>query len=101
MRMAIVGSPAYFATCETPQLPHDLQNHRCINMRLPIAGGVYHWEFEKEREIYTDRSQWSTDVEPAIGKNRRSIIRVWYCLRACGYGSELYLSGELIEVLKT
>ncbi|PKH26777.1 LysR family transcriptional regulator [Enterobacterales bacterium CwR94] len=47
MRMAVVGSPAYFAEHSRPETPHDLQHHRCINMRLPTAGGIYHWEFEK------------------------------------------------------
>ncbi|KFK97700.1 LysR family transcriptional regulator [Serratia sp. Ag2] len=47
MRMAVVGSPAYFAANPIPETPHQLQNHRCINMRLPTAGGLYHWEFEK------------------------------------------------------
>jgi DNA-binding transcriptional LysR family regulator len=48
MRMAVVGAPAYFAAHGIPQTPHELQHHRCINMRLPTAGGLYHWEFEKE-----------------------------------------------------
>ncbi|PLR50152.1 LysR family transcriptional regulator [Chimaeribacter arupi] len=48
MRMVVVGSPAYFAAHGTPQTPHELQQHRCINMRLPTAGGLYHWEFEKD-----------------------------------------------------
>lgn len=48
MRMAIVGSPAYFAENPVPVTPHELQYHRCINMRLPTAGGLYHWEFERE-----------------------------------------------------
>ncbi|WP_323159419.1 LysR substrate-binding domain-containing protein, partial [Pseudomonas marginalis] len=48
MRLAIVGSPSYFESQGIPQTPHDLQHHRCINMRLPTAGGLYHWEFEKE-----------------------------------------------------
>lgn len=47
-RMVVVGSPAYFAAHGTPQTPHELQQHRCINMRLPTAGGLYHWEFEKD-----------------------------------------------------
>ncbi|CAI1797478.1 D-malate degradation protein R [Serratia fonticola] len=47
MRMVVVGAPAYFATNSIPQTPHELQDHRCINMRLPTAGGLYHWEFEK------------------------------------------------------
>ncbi|EKN3347082.1 LysR family transcriptional regulator [Yersinia ruckeri] len=48
MRMAVVGAPSYFATNPAPETPHELQNHRCINMRLPTAGGLYHWEFEKD-----------------------------------------------------
>lgn len=48
MRMAVVASPDYFAANGTPETPHDLQHHRCINMRLPTAGGLYHWEFERE-----------------------------------------------------
>lgn len=48
MRMAVVGAPSYFAANPAPETPHELQNHRCINMRLPTAGGLYHWEFEKD-----------------------------------------------------
>lgn len=47
LRMVVVGAPAYFASHSIPQTPHDLQDHQCINMRLPTAGGLYHWEFEK------------------------------------------------------
>lgn len=48
MRMAAVGSPAYFTTRQKPQTPHDLTGHSCINMRLPTYGGIYVWEFEKD-----------------------------------------------------
>lgn len=48
MSMAVVGSPSYFEQYGTPETPQDLQNHRCINMRLPTMGGLYAWEFEKE-----------------------------------------------------
>lgn len=48
MRMAAVGSPAYFATRQKPRTPHDLTGHSCINMRLPTYGGIYVWEFEKD-----------------------------------------------------
>ena len=27
--------------------PQDLTEHGCINLRLPTAGGIYAWEFEK------------------------------------------------------
>ncbi|OWO93219.1 LysR family transcriptional regulator [Rhizobium esperanzae] len=52
MRMAVVGTPAYFAHRPKPLTPQDLTDHNCINLRLPTYGGVYAWEFEKDgREI--------------------------------------------------
>jgi DNA-binding transcriptional LysR family regulator len=47
MRMAVVGSPAYFAKRPKPRVPQDLTTHNCINLRLPTHGGLYTWEFEK------------------------------------------------------
>jgi DNA-binding transcriptional LysR family regulator len=47
LRMAVVGSPRYFASQPAPSTPHDLRKHRCINFRLPSAGTLYKWEFEK------------------------------------------------------
>ena len=52
MQMAVVGSAAYFAQYGVPQTPEALENHRCINMRLPTLGGLYAWEFTHDgREI--------------------------------------------------
>ena len=52
MRMAAVASPAYFEKHAPPRKPQDLTRHTCINIRLPTAGGVYVWEFEKRnREV--------------------------------------------------
>ena len=47
LRMAVVGAPQYFASHPAPSTPHDLRMHRCINFRLPSAGTLYKWEFEK------------------------------------------------------
>ncbi|NLH83514.1 MAG: LysR family transcriptional regulator, partial [Phyllobacteriaceae bacterium] len=47
MRMAVVGSPDYFANRRRPETPDDLTAHDCINLRLPTYGGFYAWEFEK------------------------------------------------------
>ena len=49
LRMAVVGSPAYFVTNPKPRTPQDLARHQCINLRLPTAGGLYAWELEKGR----------------------------------------------------
>jgi DNA-binding transcriptional LysR family regulator len=49
MRMAVVGTPAYFAKRPPPKKPQDLTAHNCINLRLPTYGGLYAWEFQKGR----------------------------------------------------
>jgi DNA-binding transcriptional LysR family regulator len=51
-RMAVVGSPTYFEDHPKPVTPQDLANHKCINLRLLSAGGLYAWELEQDgREI--------------------------------------------------
>jgi DNA-binding transcriptional LysR family regulator len=53
LRMAVVGSPSYFAVRKRPKTPQDLTQHNCLNLRLPTHGGsLYAWEFEKNgREL--------------------------------------------------
>ncbi len=48
IRMAVVGSPGYFASHPLPLTPADLPAHNCIGMRLPTYGGVFPWEFSNE-----------------------------------------------------
>lgn len=48
LRMMIVGSPAYLAAHGLPRTPQDLSAHRCINLRLNTAGGLYAWELERD-----------------------------------------------------
>lgn len=47
LRMAVVGSPGYFAKHPIPQKPQDLTSHDCINVRLPTLGGLLPWDFKK------------------------------------------------------
>jgi DNA-binding transcriptional LysR family regulator len=57
LRMAVVGSPAYFAARGKPKHPRDLHAHDCINYRRRSLGVVYRWEFTedgKDFEIAVD-----------------------------------------------
>ena len=47
MRMAVVGSPAYFSRYPKPMIPADLMAHNCITLRMPTHDGLFMWEFEK------------------------------------------------------
>lgn len=47
LRMAVVATPAYFATRAIPKNPRDLMDHNCINQRMQTSGGLYVWDFER------------------------------------------------------
>lgn len=47
-KMKTVATPEYLQQHGIPQTPYELQNHNCINMRLPTLGGLYSWEFSKD-----------------------------------------------------
>lgn len=69
-RMVVVGSPAYFARHGKPHTPHDLQNHNCINMRMPTLGGLYAWEFAKDGQDLRVRVEGQlifNNLPPRIG----------------------------------
>ncbi|HEY0570742.1 MAG TPA: LysR family transcriptional regulator [Enterovirga sp.] len=99
MRMAVVGTPAYFEKRPHPRTPQDLTAHSCINLRLPTHGGFYAWEFEKgEREL-------KVRVEGQLAFNTASLI---LDAALAGFGLayltegqvEPYLaSGQLVRVL--
>lgn len=60
LRMALVATPDYFARRGKPRTPHDLQQHSCINLRLPTHGNLMVWEFEQNGEPLNVRvdGQW-------------------------------------------
>ncbi|WP_250528274.1 LysR family transcriptional regulator [Caballeronia sp. GAWG2-1] len=60
LRMAVVGSPDYFAKHSKPATPHDLVRHKCINLRLPTRGSLLPWDFDKHgKEInFRVAGQW-------------------------------------------
>jgi DNA-binding transcriptional LysR family regulator len=51
LRMAVVGSPAYFSGRQPPNTLEDLAGHDCINLRLPTYGGLHTWEFMKDGRL--------------------------------------------------
>lgn len=59
-RVALVATPDYFARRGKPQTPYELQQHSCINLRLPTHGNLMSWEFEKNGEVVNVRTdgQW-------------------------------------------
>lgn len=100
VRFAVVGSPGYFSQHGYPLHPHELSEHRCINLRFPTHGNLYVWEFEKEGK--------SLNVKV---NGQLVFSRIYQNLQAAidGYGlahvprdiaEKKIASGELISVLE-
>lgn len=100
MRMAVVGAAAYFARNAMPQTPHDLQYHRCINMRLPTAGGLYHWEFEREGKPLRVRVEGQLTLNLLPERIDAALSGLGIACVPQDSVAELVKSGELVEVLQ-
>jgi len=48
MRLAVVGSPSYFARHPAPAHPRDLTGHICINWHATPGAPPYRWEFSED-----------------------------------------------------
>ena len=99
LRMAVVGSPAYFASRPKPRSPYDLAAHNCINMRFTGQGGTSLWEFEKGGRAVNVR------VEGQLIVNNISLERLG-ALQGIGlaylpeeYVAPLISAGNLVRVL--
>ena len=55
LRLAVVGTPEYFAMHRPPRTPKDLKDHSCVGFRFRT--GMYRWEFEKGRRQVTVNPQ--------------------------------------------
>lgn len=98
MRLAVVGSPAYFKANTIPKHPQELKDHSCIGFRF--SKGLYRWEFEKGRKALTVSPQG-----PASFDDPDLVIQA--VLEGVGIGMSmednlalLFNKGRLVQVLK-
>lgn len=68
-RIAIAGSPEYWAERSKPTTPHDLRHHACLNYRWSTTGQVYRWRFDGPD------GPLAVDVEGPLLANDTGLIR--------------------------
>jgi DNA-binding transcriptional LysR family regulator len=98
LRLALVGSPEYFAVHKPPKVPRDLKDHPCIGFRF--RSGMYRWEFEKGRKALTFNPQG-----PVSFDDTELVIQA--VLQGVGIGMSMehalipmIQEGKLIQVMK-
>lgn len=99
IRWVAAAAPAYLQQFGRPSHPNDLQNHRCVRIRLG-NDQIYRWEFEQGSETITV----TTPGQITVNESHASVS---FGLRGVGiiYGSEPVLrphidSGALKLVLE-
>jgi DNA-binding transcriptional LysR family regulator len=98
LRLALVGSPSYFAAHPPPRSPQDLKDHTCVGFRF--RQGMYRWEFEKGKKAVTFHPQGPLSFDD-------SELVVQSVLKGIGIGMAmehtilpLIKEGKLIQVMK-
>jgi len=98
LRLALVGSPGYFAAHKAPKVPQDLKDHSCIGFRF--RSGMYRWEFEKGKRSVTVNPQGSLSFDD-------SELVIQAVLQGIGIGMAMEHSllpmikaGQLVQVMR-
>lgn len=98
MRLAVVGSPAYFQSNPVPRSPQDLKDHSCIGFRF--SNSLYRWEFEKGRKALTVSPQGPVSFDDPD-------LVIQAVLDGVGIGTamedtlaEMIAKGRLVQVLR-
>jgi len=99
MRMAAVGSPAYFAARKAPRTPNELAEHNCINLRFPTLGGLYAWEFEKRGRAINVRVEGQLIVNEVALARQAALDGLGIAYLPERYVQAFIDDGHLIRVL--
>lgn len=100
LRMAVAGSPAYFARRPAPKTPHELTAHDCLNLRLPTHGGLYSWEFEKDGHIVNVRVEGQLTFNSSTPRLRAALAGFGLAFLPEDMLQESLDNGSLIRVLE-
>ncbi|MFM2483397.1 LysR family transcriptional regulator [Celerinatantimonas sp. YJH-8] len=100
MRMAVVAHPDYWQRNGSPETPHELMAHNCINFRLPTRGGLYAWEFEKEGKELAVRVQGQIVIESAESRIDAALEGLGVCYVPEAEILRYVEAGQLVRVLE-
>lgn len=98
--LRLVASPAYLASFGTPDAPRDVLGHRCLSYRLPTAGSLYPWTFERAGEslsIEPPQSFLTNDIEVLSDAARSGLGLAWI---TAAQAAPHLASGALVSVLE-
>ncbi len=104
VQMAVVVSPEYLAAHGQPETPKDLNNHRCLTLRLPRHENIMGWEFQNSdkshhQNLITYRPQSAMIVNHAHLLVKGAIAGLGLAWIPAAMAENELNSGALIRVL--
>jgi DNA-binding transcriptional LysR family regulator len=99
MRMAVIGSPDYFAKHQRPKTPHDLAAHKCINIRYSSKSGLSVWDFDHKGRDLNVRVGGQLIVNDIALARSAAVEGAGLAYLPEDYVADIVESGEAIRVL--
>lgn len=98
MRWIMVASPDYLASAPFLEKPDDLQNHRCIGIRMG-TGRIFHWELGNGEGEIVVTADWAVIANETVMSIElaETGAGIAYCLE--GRVKDQLADGRLVEVL--
>ncbi|WP_316862175.1 LysR family transcriptional regulator [uncultured Cohaesibacter sp.] len=99
LQLVVVAAPDYLKDRVPPQVPSDLVNHQCINLRLPTYGNIYAWEFEKGDETQEVAVSGSVTFNSILPIRSAALRGLGFAFSPVALVTEDIRKGRLVQVL--
>lgn len=100
LRMAVVGSPDYFANRAIPSTPHQLVDHNCINRRSGASDVLPSWEFSRDGYPVHLRVDGQTVLDSVSQTRRATLAGLGVAFVLEDVVQEDIAAGRLVHVLE-
>tara|TARA_R110001606_G_scaffold12165_4_gene52329 strand:+ start:5706 stop:6608 length:903 start_codon:yes stop_codon:yes gene_type:complete len=100
LKVAIVGSPSYFARHRSPRTPQDLERHQCIIYRRSTGDAFTTWDFEKRGKQQAVKVNGQLMVNSAELNVRAALDGLGLAYSIESIADPFLRTGQLVRVLE-
>lgn len=100
LKVAIIGSPSYFARNRPPRMPQYLDHHQCIVYRRSTGDAFNLWDFEKRGKQQSVRIKGQLMVNSAELNLRAAVDGLGVAYSIESIAEPFLRTGQLVRVLE-
>jgi DNA-binding transcriptional LysR family regulator len=99
IKLAVVGSPLYFARRDPPQTPADLARHCCIRYRWSDSGPAQEWPLERNGKLHRTPVNGPLTVNNPDLALRAALDGLGIVYTVEPYAEPFLRAGQLVQVM--